>query len=215
MAKYSKGAQKGVESAMKRMEKGKLRSGKSNKKVTNPKQAIAIGLSEAREKGAKVPAKKISTKKVPEKKTAAAKTAKKTASKKAAEKKAVPQKAAKSVKPEKAVSKKLTPVKATAPVVNKKNTTKNSNQSPEKTMVPLQEGTINKTVNTINQTGEQQPAVKDPAIPAVKNEGPMMAVDKKLVARITTKIDPKHHMQISSTAKNGFKPAGKKPLWNR
>lgn len=55
MAKYSKGAQKGVESAMKRMEKGELESGKSGKKVTNPKQAIAIGLSEAKEKGAKVP----------------------------------------------------------------------------------------------------------------------------------------------------------------
>ena len=56
MAKYSKGAQKKVESAMKRMEKGKLESGKSGKKVTDPKQAIAIGLSEARKKGAKVPA---------------------------------------------------------------------------------------------------------------------------------------------------------------
>jgi Family of unknown function (DUF6496) len=58
MAKYSKGASKKVESAMKRMENGTLKSGKSGKKVTNPKQAIAIGLSEAREKGAKVPAKK-------------------------------------------------------------------------------------------------------------------------------------------------------------
>ena len=55
MAKYSEAAQKKVESAMKRMEKGKLESGKSGKKVTNPKQAIAIGLSEARKKGAKVP----------------------------------------------------------------------------------------------------------------------------------------------------------------
>ncbi len=56
--KYSKGASKTVESAMKRMEHGTLRSGKSNKKVTNPKQAIAIGLSEARKKGARVPKKK-------------------------------------------------------------------------------------------------------------------------------------------------------------
>jgi len=61
MAKYSKAAQKNVESAMKRMEKGTLRSGRSGKKVTNPKQAIAIGLSEARKKGAKVPAKKKTT----------------------------------------------------------------------------------------------------------------------------------------------------------
>jgi Family of unknown function (DUF6496) len=57
MAKYSKAAQKSVENAMKRMEKGKLESGKSGEKVTDPKQAIAIGLSEAKEKGAKVPPK--------------------------------------------------------------------------------------------------------------------------------------------------------------
>jgi len=55
MAKYAEGAQKKVASAMKRMKKGILTSGRSGKKVTNPKQAIAIGLSEAREKGAKVP----------------------------------------------------------------------------------------------------------------------------------------------------------------
>jgi hypothetical protein len=53
MAKYSKGAQKKVEKAMHEMHEGKLKSG-SGKKVTNPKQAIAIGLSEARESGAKV-----------------------------------------------------------------------------------------------------------------------------------------------------------------
>jgi hypothetical protein len=58
MAKYSKKAQDSVGDAMHEMKQGKLRSGRSNKKVTNPKQAIAIGLSEAREKGAKVPAKK-------------------------------------------------------------------------------------------------------------------------------------------------------------
>jgi hypothetical protein len=55
MAKYSEAAQNKVESAMKRMEKGTLKSGRSGKTVTNPKQAIAIGLSEAREKGAKAP----------------------------------------------------------------------------------------------------------------------------------------------------------------
>ncbi|MEO6721364.1 MAG: DUF6496 domain-containing protein [Ferruginibacter sp.] len=87
MAKYSKGAQKGVESAMKRMEKGDLDSGRSGKKVTNPKQAIAIGLSEARKKGAKVPAKKGASKK-------AAKAAPKKASK-AAPKKAAPKKSSK------------------------------------------------------------------------------------------------------------------------
>jgi len=60
MAKYSKVAGKKVERAMHEMHEGKLKSGKSNKKVTNPKQAIAIGLSEAREKGAKVPKKNSS-----------------------------------------------------------------------------------------------------------------------------------------------------------
>jgi Family of unknown function (DUF6496) len=63
MAKYSKKAGKKVEKAIKEMKQGKLRSGRSGKKVTNPKQAIAIGLSEAREEGAKVPYKKTSKKK--------------------------------------------------------------------------------------------------------------------------------------------------------
>jgi hypothetical protein len=57
MAKYGKTAQKTVEEAMHKMKKGKLKSGKSGKTVKNPKQAVAIGLSEAREKGAKVPKK--------------------------------------------------------------------------------------------------------------------------------------------------------------
>jgi hypothetical protein len=58
--KYGKAAGKRVESAMKRRKKGTLRSGKGGKggKVTSRKQAIAIGLSEARKKGAKVPRKK-------------------------------------------------------------------------------------------------------------------------------------------------------------
>ena len=62
MAKYSKKAGEKVERAMKEMKEGKLRSGRSGKKVTDPRQAIAIGLSEAREEGAKVPYKR-STKK--------------------------------------------------------------------------------------------------------------------------------------------------------
>jgi hypothetical protein len=58
--KYGKGASKSVESAMRRKKSGTLRSGKSGKggKVKSRKQAIAIGLSEARKKGAKVPKKK-------------------------------------------------------------------------------------------------------------------------------------------------------------
>ena len=58
--KYGKAAQKSVASAMRRKKSGTLRSGKRGKggKVKSRKQAIAIGLSEARKKGAKVPAKK-------------------------------------------------------------------------------------------------------------------------------------------------------------
>ena len=59
MARYGKAASKRVESAMRRRKKGTLRSGKGGKggKVKSRKQAIAIGLSEARAKGAKVPRK--------------------------------------------------------------------------------------------------------------------------------------------------------------
>ena len=63
MAKYSKGAQKKVKKAMHEKKKGTLKSGRSGKKVTSRKQAIAIGLSEARKSGAKVPRKKSTLKK--------------------------------------------------------------------------------------------------------------------------------------------------------
>ena len=62
MAKYSKAASKKVEKSMHEMHEGKLKSGGSGKKVTNPKQAIAIGLSEARAEGKKVPKKSSSSK---------------------------------------------------------------------------------------------------------------------------------------------------------
>ena len=58
--KYGKKASKKVERAMRERKRGKLRSGRSGKKVTSRKQAIAIGLSEARRSGAKVPKKKSS-----------------------------------------------------------------------------------------------------------------------------------------------------------
>ncbi|MBL8013607.1 MAG: hypothetical protein JNN05_07130 [Candidatus Omnitrophica bacterium] len=57
MAKYGKNSQEMVESAMHRYKSGQLKIGKSGQKVKSRKQAIAIGLSEAREKGAKVPKK--------------------------------------------------------------------------------------------------------------------------------------------------------------
>jgi len=55
MAKYSKGSQQKVKKVMDEMKEGKLKSGRSGKKVTSRKQAIAIGLSEARKQGSKVP----------------------------------------------------------------------------------------------------------------------------------------------------------------
>jgi len=66
MAKYGKKAQKKVEKAMHERKKGTLKSG-SGKKVTSKKQAIAIGLSEARKEGGKVPKKKKSSKKASKK----------------------------------------------------------------------------------------------------------------------------------------------------
>ena len=57
MAKYSKGVQKSVEKAMHEYKRHELKSGKSGKPVKNRKQAIAIGLSKARQKGQKVPRK--------------------------------------------------------------------------------------------------------------------------------------------------------------
>lgn len=84
MAKYSKAAAKKVGRAIKKAKAGTLKSGGSGKKVTSRKQAIAIGLSEARAEGKKVP-------KAPKKKTvkkAAKKTTKKAAAKKKTAKKA-------------------------------------------------------------------------------------------------------------------------------
>lgn len=68
MAKYSKKASKKVKKVMHEKKRGTLRSG-SGKKVTSRKQAIAIGLSEARKAGAKVPKKKTSRKKTSRKKS--------------------------------------------------------------------------------------------------------------------------------------------------
>jgi hypothetical protein len=84
MPKYSKKAGEKVERAMHEKKRGKLKSGRSGKKVTSRKQAIAIGLSEARKEGAKVPKKKTASKK---KSPAKKKTAKKTGRKKTARKK--------------------------------------------------------------------------------------------------------------------------------
>ena len=73
MARYSKGSQEKVKKVMDEMKEGKLKSGRSGKKVTSRKQAIAIGLSEARKQGSKVPSRK---KAATRKKTAKKKTVK-------------------------------------------------------------------------------------------------------------------------------------------
>ena len=81
MAKYGKKASEKVEENMHEMKRGQLKSGRSGKKVTSRKQAIAIGLSEARKEGGKVPA--------PKKKSAAKKSSggKRTTAKKSTAKK--------------------------------------------------------------------------------------------------------------------------------
>jgi len=84
MAKYGTKSQTKVERAMDEMKEGKLKSGRSGKKVTSRKQAIAIGLSEARKEGGKVP-----------KKAASKKSAKKSSPKKSAPKKSAPRKSTK------------------------------------------------------------------------------------------------------------------------
>jgi hypothetical protein len=89
MAKYSKKAGDKVERAMHEMKHGELKSGGSGKKVKSRKQAIAIGLSEARKEGARVPKKKGAKKSA----------SKKSAPKKSAAKKSVPKKSAGKSKP--------------------------------------------------------------------------------------------------------------------
>ena len=84
MATYGKKASDKVEEAMHERKHGTLKSGGSGKKVTSKKQAIAIGLSEARKEGGKVPAKKSSAKKTAAKKSTKKPTAKKSSRKTAA-----------------------------------------------------------------------------------------------------------------------------------
>jgi len=97
MATYGKKAGDKVEKAMHEKKAGTLKSGGSGKKVTSKKQAIAIGLSEARKEGGKVPAKKGAAKKSSAKKTTAKKaTAKKSTTRKTPAKKTARKSAKKS-----------------------------------------------------------------------------------------------------------------------
>lgn len=87
--KYGKKASKKVQRAMSKRKRGTLRSGSTGRKVTSRKQAIAIGLSEARRSGAKVPKKKVDGRKTTNgrKKSARKKTSSKTRSRQASKKK--------------------------------------------------------------------------------------------------------------------------------
>lgn len=109
MAKYSKKAGDKVGQAIREQKKGTLKTG-SGKKVTSRKQAIAIGLSEAREEGAKVPQKKTARKKSATRKKAAPKK-KAAAKKRPAAKKKTPAKK-KSNPHKKTATRKKTPTKS-------------------------------------------------------------------------------------------------------
>jgi hypothetical protein len=82
MAQYGKKAKSKVKRAMHKRKAGTLRSGRSGKKVKSRKQAIAIGLSEARKAGGKVPRKKSSSKKSSSKKRSKKKSSRKRSSRK-------------------------------------------------------------------------------------------------------------------------------------
>jgi hypothetical protein len=73
MARYGRKASQKVEKAMHERKRGTLRSGRSGKKVTSRKQAIAIGLSEARRAGGKVPKKRTSSRRSPRRKSSSRK----------------------------------------------------------------------------------------------------------------------------------------------
>src|SRR5918911_967429 len=95
MAKYGKKAQSKVKRAMPGRKRGRLKSGRSGKKVTSRKQAIAIALSEARKEGGKVPAKSSGGRKTAAKKSTARKsTGRKTAAKKSTARKSTTRKTA-------------------------------------------------------------------------------------------------------------------------
>lgn len=208
MAKYSRTAQKSVSSAMKRMKKGTLRSGGSGKKVTNPKQAIAIGLSEAREKGAKVPKKKVTTKTAKQKSAA-----KKTVTKKAIPKKAITKKAAvkKSSVKKPAATKKAVPLKkknitnGKAAISNKKVTVKKHQQTvPDKTAEPDQ--------NDISLSSVEEKSFVMVFLTPKRITDPIAVTDRDALAKAVSKYDRKHIIKLSGP-KTTIRPSGKKPLW--
>lgn len=228
MAKYSKGAAKSVKSAMRKMKQGKLTSGTSGRKVTSKKQAIAIGLSEAREKGAKVPAKKAAAKKstTAGKSTAApkkvpAKKSQKAPTKKAAAKKSIT--ASKSTAaPKKAAVKKAVVVKSPA----KKKKPAASKASGKKistgTKAKMQEVTTETDLTP--QTGERvttEPITNSDINNEVTPEAESAVFTGSQPQQQwipeqlnTASHDPFHGNIKPSKAKTTVKPSGKKPLWD-
>lgn len=212
MAKYSKGAQKKVESAMKRMEKGTLRSGRSGKKVTNPKQAVAIGLSEARKKGAKVPKKKSAVKRSAAKKTAVKKRATAAPKKKSAAKKSATARKTAVKRSSTARKSSSTAAKKTA----KKAVKKTAKKAAPKKRTATNTRTVKETTNLRSATAEMETPVATNHVQTeiLQHEDPIRAVDQHAFDRFTSKGDPRQKLQLSSKPKSSIKPSGKKPLWN-
>lgn len=237
MAKYSKAASKKVEQSVKEMKKGTLKTG-SGKKVTDKKQAVAIGLSEARSEGKKVPKKASSAKKTAPKKSAAKKsksdaskattnskkantnkssaTTKKSATKKSAgsPKKAAPAKNAVAKKGT-ATTKKSTPKKSAGSI--KKDTTTKPSAAKKS---PAKKPAGNKQPSNIYK----EPKVQDPVIK--KNDVPVeeKQTDPAMLAftepnpiprkKYAVAKDTYHNHTPPTSAKTSKKPSGKKPLWN-
>ena len=228
MAKYSKAAQKSVASAMKKTKKGTLRSGGSGKKVTNKKQSIAIGLSQPKQKGAKV----VSKKTTEALKDAAKKTtlkpdrsvrgkiavSKKVISKKSSNKKQLASKPApKKTASSKVAAKKTTPKKTVPKKIVKKPVT----SKPKVNTSAIKRATRKKGDNINLPAATQMNPKKEIEAPEQNNnatifhevEDPIKSTDQNVYNKATSKIDPKHNMAVSSTRKGGVKPSGKKPLW--
>jgi hypothetical protein len=93
--RYGKKSGQKVQKAMGEMKRGKLKSGRSGKKVSNPKQAIAIGLAEARKEGGKVPGKRSTSKKSKSKSGGRATAKRKSTTRKATPKRSTPKRTTK------------------------------------------------------------------------------------------------------------------------
>ena len=230
MAKYSKSAGKKVETAMKEMKKGSLKTG-TGKKVTDKKQAVAIGLSQAKKNGARVPAKKAAPaiKSVPAKKIVTSKKAapvKKAAAasrisqvNKGAVKKAAPAR--------KAVSKQAVPIKiAPAKNVINKNTTPLKKAAPSKKVVPKNAAPVKKATPAKKVAAKKVAPVKKGVLAKkveVKKVIPVKKVlpAKKVAAKKTTTVTPSpakkikqedREYKVPSTKSHNTPVDEKKPL---